>query len=256
LLSAFVSNNTIESSDLAGLIQTTHAALAEINAPPAAEPAAPEYAPAVTVRKSLASRDHIISLIDGKAYKTLKRHLSGHGLTPSEYRERYGLPKDYPMVAPSYSDHRRDVAQRLGLGRRPALPDTGAADAKEKPVALQVDPAAAATATADELGDIRAKPKAAMEPAAKKALKPAPKRVAAKAAAPIPQTEAPTANDAVEPVTASEAAGRAPARKKAASKGNTVTPEVSTAEDGQKKPKSAPAERGRSNAKSPAEPAE
>jgi predicted transcriptional regulator len=120
LLSAFVANNTIDSAELAGLIQSTHTALSGINAPVAVEPPAPTFEPAVTVRKSLASRDHILSLIDGKPYKTLKRHLSGHGLTPAEYRERYKLAADYPMVAPSYSEHRRAVAERLGLGRKPA----------------------------------------------------------------------------------------------------------------------------------------
>lgn len=80
---------------------------------------APAFTPAVSVRKSLASKDHIISLIDGKPYKTLKRHLSGHGLTPAEYRERYGLKFDYPMVAESYAETRRGLAKKIGLGRKP-----------------------------------------------------------------------------------------------------------------------------------------
>ena len=79
---------------------------------------AQEFLPAVSVRKSLASPDHILSMIDGKPYKTLRRHLSGHGLTPEEYRARYKLKPDYPMVAPSYSDHRRAVAKKLGLGQK------------------------------------------------------------------------------------------------------------------------------------------
>lgn len=83
-----------------------------------ATPAAQRYEPATTVRKSLSSRDHIISMIDGKPYKTLRRHLSGHGLTPAEYRERYNLKPDYPMVAPSYSEHRRSLANQIGLGRK------------------------------------------------------------------------------------------------------------------------------------------
>jgi predicted transcriptional regulator len=81
-------------------------------------PAGQVFTPAVTVRKSLASRDHIISLIDGKPYKTLRRHLSTHGLTPEDYRARYGLKADYPMVAPAYSEHRRAVAKQLGLGQK------------------------------------------------------------------------------------------------------------------------------------------
>lgn len=131
LLSAYVSNNTLESGELAGLIQSTRAALSGNQ--PAAEPAPPEFVPATTARKSLSSRDHIISMIDGKPYKTLKRHLSTHGLTPAEYRERYKLPRDYPMVASGYSEHRREVAQRLGLGRKkadaPATADTTATEA-------------------------------------------------------------------------------------------------------------------------------
>jgi predicted transcriptional regulator len=83
------------------------------------ETAAAEYTPAVTARKSLASPDHIISLIDGKPYKTLRRHLSGHGLTPEQYRERYNLKSDYPMVAPAYSMARREMAKKIGLGRKP-----------------------------------------------------------------------------------------------------------------------------------------
>ncbi|MDB5703717.1 MAG: transcriptional regulator [Sphingomonas bacterium] len=86
----------------------------------AAEPesAAAEYTPAVTARKSLGSPEHIISMIDGKPYKTLRRHLSGHGLTPEQYRERYNLKADYPMVAPAYSTARREMAKKIGLGRK------------------------------------------------------------------------------------------------------------------------------------------
>ncbi|WP_336869449.1 MucR family transcriptional regulator [Sphingomonas sanguinis] len=78
-----------------------------------------EYTPAVSVRKSLASPDHIVSIIDGKPYKTLRRHLATHGLTPEEYRERYGLKPDYPMVAQTYSESRRAMAKKIGLGRKP-----------------------------------------------------------------------------------------------------------------------------------------
>jgi predicted transcriptional regulator len=118
LLSAYLANNTVASADLAGLIKTTRAALVDEAVAEVAEPEAPTYAPAVSVRKSLASPDHIISLIDGKAYKTLKRHLSTHGLTPESYRERYKLPASYPMVAPSFAAHRRAIAEKIGLGNR------------------------------------------------------------------------------------------------------------------------------------------
>lgn len=83
-----------------------------------ADEAQPQFEPAVTARRSLASKDHIISMIDGKPYKTLRRHLSRHGLSPEEYRDRYGLKPDYPMVAPAYAEVRRDLAKKIGLGRK------------------------------------------------------------------------------------------------------------------------------------------
>ena len=84
----------------------------------AAEPE-PQHQGKVTARKSLASKDHIISMIDGKPYKTLRRHLSTNGLSPDQYRERYGLKSDYPMVASNYSESRRAMAKQIGLGRKP-----------------------------------------------------------------------------------------------------------------------------------------
>lgn len=75
------------------------------------------YRPAVSVRKSLASRDHIISLLNGKPYKMLRRHLADNGLTPEQYRERYGLKPDYPIVSKNYSEVRRTMALKNGLGR-------------------------------------------------------------------------------------------------------------------------------------------
>ncbi len=116
LLSAYVSNNTVASEDLLQLIRSTRTAL---EAPVGSDALPqPEHVPAVSLRKSLASPDHILSLIDGKPYKTLKRHLATHGLTPDDYRDRYGLPKSYPMVAPNYSERRRAVARDVGLGRK------------------------------------------------------------------------------------------------------------------------------------------
>jgi predicted transcriptional regulator len=78
-----------------------------------------QFTPAVSVRKSLASKEHIILMIDGKPYKTLRRHLGGHGLTEEEYRSRYNLKSDYPMVAEAYSAARRAMAKKIGLGRKP-----------------------------------------------------------------------------------------------------------------------------------------
>ena len=119
LLSAFVSNNSVPAENLADLVRTTRAALTADPAADASAAPSATYTPAVSVRKSLSSPDHILSMIDGKPYKTLKRHLATHGLTPDEYRERYNLPKSYPLVAPSYSEARRAVATKLGLGRKP-----------------------------------------------------------------------------------------------------------------------------------------
>lgn len=114
-------NTRASSEDVPAFLQQMHAAISGLNAAPATveEPVEEQqYAPAVTARKSLASKDHIISMIDGKAYKTLRRHLAGHGLTPEQYRERYNLKADYPMVAPSYSEARRTMAKTIGLGRK------------------------------------------------------------------------------------------------------------------------------------------
>lgn len=146
LLSAYVANNKIESSDLAALIQSTRAAL--IDEPAATEAAPVEHLPAVSIRKSLASKDHLISLIDGKPYKTLKRHLAANGLTTEEYRARYGLPKSYPMVAPAYAEMRRDVAQRNGLGQRPAAAKAAEAASAAKAVTPTSKPASGKKASA------------------------------------------------------------------------------------------------------------
>ncbi|WP_082594751.1 MucR family transcriptional regulator [Sphingomonas sp. Root710] len=164
LLSAYFASNSVPSEQLSSLIQSTHAALTQINSPAPPEPEVPVHVPAVGIRKSLASRDHIISLIDGKPYKTLKRHLATHGMTPAEYRERYKLPADYPLVAPAYSERRRAVAQKLGLGRSPTK------GAQAKAAATNATPATAeAPASPAKPGR---KPRAASA-AAKPKLKPA-----------------------------------------------------------------------------------
>lgn len=129
LLSAYVTNNPVPSNELAALIQTTRAAL--VAEAMEAAPEVAEHVAAVSIRKSTASRAHIISLIDGRPYKTLKRHLATHGLTPDSYRARYGLPKTYPMVAADYSAQRRAVAQKLGLGQRGTAARMGAAKPAE-----------------------------------------------------------------------------------------------------------------------------
>lgn len=115
-------NTRATADEVPAFLQKMHEAVSGLSGTvsPAHEPSATqEFVPAVTVRKSLASRDHIISMIDGKPYKTLRRHLSTHGMTPEEYRERYGLKADYPMVAPNYSEQRREMAKKIGLGAKP-----------------------------------------------------------------------------------------------------------------------------------------
>jgi predicted transcriptional regulator len=96
-----------------------------------------EYVPAVSVRKSLSDPDHITSMIDGKKYKTLRRHLSTHGMTPAGYRVRYGLKTDYPIVAPNYSESRRAMAVKIGPGRqsgqkKPAKTEAGKPAARKR----------------------------------------------------------------------------------------------------------------------------
>ena len=101
---------------------------------PTAEPSQ-DYVGKVTARKSLSSKDHIISMIDGKPYKTLRRHLATNGLTPDQYRERYGLKPDYPMVAENYSESRRAMAKQIGLGRKPGQTRNNADAPAEQPAA-------------------------------------------------------------------------------------------------------------------------
>ncbi len=116
IVSAFVSNNAVQVADLPTLIGNVHAALQNVGNPAPAQ-TADRPTPAVPVKKSI-TPDAIISLIDGKPYKSLKRSLRRHGLTPDQYRERYGLPRDYPMVAPSYAAKRSELAKSSGLGQQ------------------------------------------------------------------------------------------------------------------------------------------
>lgn len=112
------SNRTI-ADEIPAVIAKIHAALARVDAATTAsgEPANELRVPAVAVDASI-TPGALISLIDGKPYKTLKRHLTKHGLTPDTYREAFGLPDDYPMVSAAYSQHRRQVANDLKLGRK------------------------------------------------------------------------------------------------------------------------------------------
>jgi predicted transcriptional regulator len=119
IVSAYVSHNALSVTDLPRLIADVHTALRNLQSPAAAEPVE-ELKPAVPVRKSVAP-DYIICLEDGKKFKSLKRHLRTHyNLSPEEYREKWGLPADYPMVAPNYSATRSRLAKDNGLGRKAA----------------------------------------------------------------------------------------------------------------------------------------
>jgi predicted transcriptional regulator len=117
IVAAHVSNNTVAVSDLPVLISNVHGALSGLSGPTAA-PQAP-LEPAVPIRNSV-KRDFIVCLEDGKKLKMLKRHLMTHyGMTPDDYRTKWGLAADYPMVAPAYAEQRRDLAKAIGLGRAP-----------------------------------------------------------------------------------------------------------------------------------------
>lgn len=116
IVSAYVANNSVPAADLPDLIATVHQAVSGLSRPEA--PAVELQAPAVNPRRSV-HPDYIISLEDGKRFKSLKRHLmTYHGMTPEEYRAKWNLPADYPMVAPNYAAARSELAKKMGLGRK------------------------------------------------------------------------------------------------------------------------------------------
>ncbi len=118
IVSAFVSKNSVQASDLPALISNVYQSLKSVGQPQAAAEVPSELKPAVPVKKSV-TPEYIICLEDGKKLKMLKRHLSSsYGMTPDEYRAKWGLPADYPMVAPNYAKQRSDLALKLGLGKR------------------------------------------------------------------------------------------------------------------------------------------
>ncbi|HEV7257297.1 MAG TPA: MucR family transcriptional regulator [Bosea sp. (in: a-proteobacteria)] len=130
IVAAYVANNSVPSSDLVGLISSTYAALSGLasGAAAIAEPVA-ALVPAVPIRKSV-TPDAIICLEDGKKFKSLKRHLrTAYDLSPEQYRQKWGLPVDYPMVAPAYAEARSALAKSMGLGRKAGV----AADKKSGP---------------------------------------------------------------------------------------------------------------------------
>jgi len=117
IVAAHVANNSVPVGDLPSLIANVHASLAGLGAP--TEPAATAQEPAISAKRSV-KPDYIICLEDGKKLKMLKRHLMTHyQMTPDQYRAKWKLPADYPMVAPNYAEKRRALAKKIGLGRKP-----------------------------------------------------------------------------------------------------------------------------------------
>jgi predicted transcriptional regulator len=117
IVAAHVSNNPVSLADLPALIQEVYRTLSSVGQAPAAQPERPQ--PAVPVKKSI-TPGYLICLEDGKKLKMLKRHLkTSYNLTPEQYRERWGLAPDYPMVAPDYAKHRSSLAKKIGLGTKP-----------------------------------------------------------------------------------------------------------------------------------------
>jgi predicted transcriptional regulator len=130
VVSSYLSNHHVSAAEIPELIAAVHAAFAAAQSHQASAPAE-QFAPAVSVKKSLRNPDRIISMIDGKPYSALTRHLSSNGLTPAEYRERYNLPTDYPMVARGYSERRSLLAKALGLGKKAAPNVIGEANVED-----------------------------------------------------------------------------------------------------------------------------
>ena len=119
IVSSYVANNAIQSDGIPALIASVHTALVEAEAG-RDQPTKQEYEPVVSVRASI-KPDHLICLACGVKQKTMKRHINtSHGLSPAEYKDRYNLPSDYPMVSAEYADRRSKLAKKIGLGRKRA----------------------------------------------------------------------------------------------------------------------------------------
>jgi MucR family transcriptional regulator, transcriptional regulator of exopolysaccharide biosynthesis len=117
IVSAYVSNNSVPSVDLPALIGQVHSALSRVSSGQVENSLEPPK-PAISVKKSI-TPDHIVCLEDGKKFKSLKRHLrTQYSMTPEQYREKWGLPPDYPMVAPNYAAARSHLAKQMGLGQQ------------------------------------------------------------------------------------------------------------------------------------------
>lgn len=117
IVSAYVSNSRLEPADLPALIKEVHRTLSGVATGAAAEPAPAPLTPAISIKKSI-TPDYLVCLEDGRKFKSLKRHLrTKYDLNPDQYRAKWALPKDYPMVAPNYAAARSSLAKQMGLGR-------------------------------------------------------------------------------------------------------------------------------------------
>lgn len=163
IVSAHVANNNVSSTDVPGLIQSVYAALNRTTEP--LVPEAPRQEPAVSIRSSV-KPDYIICLEDGAKLKMLKRYLrTKFGMSPDEYRAKWGLPRDYPMVAPNYAEQRRTLAHKIGLGRKPAAAEGKPAVKAAKPAAKKAVATESAKAAAPKPARKRLGIKAAKEAA-------------------------------------------------------------------------------------------
>ena len=144
VVSAYVSNNHVQSAELPKLLGEVHEAIRSVSLSgrPTAETGPPKATPQ-EIRKSI-SHDFLVSFEDGKPYKTLRRHLTLRGLSPEQYRAKWGLPNDYPMTSASYSEQRSELARALGLGqqRRRIAEPVAETEAAPEPVAAEPEPAA------------------------------------------------------------------------------------------------------------------
>ena len=121
IVAAYVSRNSVPVSELPNLIRSVHDSLSKLGTAPAVEAPAAKRDPAVSIRKSVTD-EYLISLEDGRKFRSMKRYLAGLGMTPADYRAKWGLPADYPMVAPAYAKARSELALSRGLGRKSIEP--------------------------------------------------------------------------------------------------------------------------------------
>ena len=143
IVAAYVSHNSLRAADLPELIASVHASISNLSHDVATHEVKAAENPAVAIKKSI-TKDHIVCLEDGKKFKSLRRHLSSfHNLTPDEYRAKWNLPSDYPMVAPAYSATRSQLAKESGLGQIGKGLDEDGTDSEDAPAALESEADAA-----------------------------------------------------------------------------------------------------------------